>query len=69
MDEGFIRSLRDRQQLRDDEHYYAFSEFADSDAPWFEDARGVDKADGVQVPYGMVHTHTQWHAHNGDREW
>ena len=51
---GFIQSLRDRDALKDDEHYYAFSEFKDSDAPWFEDARTVDTADEVQVPYGAI---------------
>ena len=57
VDEGFIASLSDRNELRDDEHYYAFSEFKDSDAPWFEGARKATKGKGAAaaaaVPYGL----------------
>jgi len=55
VDEGFIVSLRDKNQLKDDEHYYAFSEFKDADAPWFEGARAVeDAAASTKPPYGLV---------------
>ena len=60
VDEGFIASLSDRNELRDDEQYYAFSEFKDSNAPWFEGARKVvTKEEGgnatgqAAVPYGL----------------
>lgn len=55
VDEGFIMSLCDKKQLRDDEHYWAFSEFKDADAPWFEGARSVEEASSAEdaPPYGL----------------
>jgi len=54
VDENFIGSMRNRNQFREDEHYWAFSEFMDADAPWFEGARSAT-AEGAEegVPYGL----------------
>ena len=38
--------------MRDDEHYYAFSEFQNGDAPWFEGARQAADGDD-DIPYGL----------------
>ena len=53
VDENFIASLRDRGDMRDDEHYYAFSEFLNADAPWFEGARKAGDGDDT-MPYGLT---------------